>query len=94
MIVPKTEKKYCKNCNAHTEHKLKIFKTGKSRTLSEGSRKNVAKKKGYKGKYQFTATVKKQTKKPTFIAECSTCGKKSYKVIPKRMKKIELKAKE
>ncbi len=94
MIVPKTEKDFCKKCNTHTEHKLKQFKAGKGRTLSEGNRKNVAKKKGYKGKYQFTATVKKQTKKPTFIAECTVCGAKHYKVIPKRMKKIELKAKQ
>ena len=49
-------------------------------------------KKGYGGKAEFTATIKKQTKKPTFIAECSQCQAKHYFVIPKRMKKAELAA--
>ncbi len=91
MNVPKEIKDYCVKCNAHTQHKLKHFKPGSPRALAEGQRKNVRKKKGYKGKYQFTATIKKQNKKPTFIAECSDCGAKHYFVIPKRMKKTELK---
>ncbi|MBS3058408.1 MAG: hypothetical protein J4478_03315 [Candidatus Diapherotrites archaeon] len=37
---------------------------------------------------------KKQTKKPTFIAECPVCHSKCYFVIPKRMKKAEIAAKE
>ena len=93
MNVPKKEKDYCKKCNAHTEHKIKLFKTAKGRALSEGNRKNKEKKKGYKGKYQFTATIKKQTKKPTFVLECSICGAKHYKVIPKKMKKTEIREK-
>ncbi len=92
MDVPKTTKDYCKKCNKHTEHKLKLFKPGKARADSEGTRKNIRKKKGSGGKYQFTATVKKQNKKPTFIAECAVCKSKHYIVIPKRMKKVELKA--
>lgn len=93
MNVPKAIKDYCKKCNKHTEHKLKLFKSGSGRALAAGNRRNVAKKKGYKGKYQFPAKVKKQTKKPTFLAECSACHAKHYYVIPKRMKKIEIAAK-
>ena len=94
MHVPKTTKDYYKKCNKHTEHKLKLFKTGSTRALAEGNRKNIEKKRGYKGKYQFPATIKKQNKKPTFVAECGVCKAKHYYVIPKRMKKIEFGEKE
>ncbi|MBN2067244.1 MAG: 50S ribosomal protein L44e [Candidatus Diapherotrites archaeon] len=94
MNLPKTIKDYCRKCKKHTEHKLKQFKPGSPRPLAEGNRKNVEKKRGYKGKYQFPAKVKKQNKKPTFIAECTACKAKHYFVIPKRMKKVELVAKE
>jgi len=80
MNVPKATKDYCKKCNKHTEHKLKLFKTGSPRALAAGNRKNVEKKRGYKGKYQFPAKIK-------------ICKAKHYYVIPKRMKKIELVAK-
>lgn len=90
MNIPKVIKDYCKKCNKHTEHKLKEFKSGRGRALAAGNRRNVAKKKGYKGKYQFTATIKKQNKKPTYLAECSDCKGKHYFVIHKRMKKPQL----
>ncbi len=92
MDLPKVVKDYCKKCNKHTGHKLKHFKAAKGRALSEGNRKNAVIKKGYKGKYQFPATIKKQNKKPTFVAECDVCQAKHYFVIHKRMKKVELKA--
>ena len=92
MKVPKEINDYCKKCNKHTSHKMKVFKSGKARSLSEGTRKNIKRKKGYLGKYQFTAIVKKQNKKATFLAECSVCKTKHYFVIPKRMKKIEIQA--
>ena len=90
MKIPKVVSDFCKKCNKHTEHKLKQFKSGKARASAEGQRKNIEKKKGYKGKYQFPATVKKQNKRGAFLAECSTCGTKHYYVINKRMKKFEL----
>lgn len=90
MEIPKVIKDYCKKCNHHTEHKLKQFKAGKGRTLAEGNRKNVEKKRGYGGKYQFTAKVKKQNKKGCFVAECAVCKSKHYFLIAKRMKKFEL----
>ena len=90
MNIPKVIKDYCKKCNKHTDHKLKLFKPGSSRTMAKGNRSNERKKRGYKGKHQFTAKVKKQNKKPCFLAECTVCGAKHYFVIPKRMKKIEV----
>ncbi|MFH0970090.1 MAG: 50S ribosomal protein L44e [Candidatus Diapherotrites archaeon] len=93
MKVPKSKKIYCKKCNAHTSQKLKLFKTGQARTLSIGTRRNVRKhKRGYGGKAKFVIKVKKQTKKPVFLAECPACKTKRYYVIPKRMKKVELAA--
>jgi large subunit ribosomal protein L44e len=88
--MPKIIKDYCKKCNTHTEHKLKLFRPGSPRAMAKGNRSNERKKRGYKGKHQFTATVKKQNKKPCFLAECTACSTKHYFVIPKRMKKIEV----
>ncbi len=86
-------KTYCRKCNSHTEHKMKLFKPGQARAMAIGTRRNVRKHKHhYGGKAKFVIKVKKQTKKPTFLAECNVCKKKHYFVIPKRMKKVELAA--
>lgn len=90
MKIPKTVKTYCRTCKKHAVHKLKLFKAGAPRVESKGQRKHLRKTKhGYGGKAKFPIKPKKQTKKPTFVAECTTCHKKSYFGIPKRMKKIE-----
>ena len=86
---------YCPTCKEHQEHKLKLYTVvamQNARTMAMGVRKNVRKhKKGYGGKSKHTKKQKKQTRKPTFMAECQKCKKKHYFVIPKRMKKVELK---
>ena len=93
MKIPKIIADYCKKCNKHTDHKLKLFKPNAPRTLAWGQRQNVRKHKmGYGGKAEFTATVKKQNKKACFLAECTVCTAKHYFVIPKRMKKVEIAA--
>lgn len=95
MNIPKSIKTYCKKCKKHTEHKLKLFKPAAARPGSKGQRKHILKTKhGYGGKYKFPIKPKKQTKKPTFLAECNACRSKHYFVIWKRMKKAELAAKE
>ena len=90
MKMPKSINDYCKKCNTHTEHKLKDFKTRPARAMAKGTRANVRAKKGYGGKYQFTATVKKQNKRAVMVAECSVCKAKHYYIIPKRQKKVEI----
>lgn len=91
MKIPSTQNIFCPKCNKHTEHRLRQFKAGKPRTLAIGQRSNIRKHKmGYGGKAKHTATVKKQNKKPAFVAECAICTRKVYWVIPKRMKKVEL----
>ena len=91
MNVPKSVSMYCANCKKHTNHKLKQFKAGQARTDSKGTRRMQRKhKSGYGGKTKFPAYVKKQNKRPTFIAECDACKKKRVFGIDKRMKKTEL----
>ncbi len=91
MKVPNQKNIYCPKCNKHTEHRLKLFKSGQARAMSIGTRSNIRKhKRGYGGKAKHTATVKKQNKKPAYIAECAVCSRKVYLVTPKRMKKTEL----
>ena len=93
MEIPKTISLYCSHCRKHAEFKLREFKPAKARSLSWGTRQNVRKhKKGYGGKAEFVKKQKKQTKKPTYLAECTVCKKKTYHTIPKRMKKSELKS--
>jgi len=93
MNIPKQMKTYCRKCKKHTEHKLKPYKAKSARKNSKGTRKNIAKhKSGYGGMAKHIATVKKQNKKPVFVAECLVCKAKHYFVIPKKMKKTEFKA--
>lgn len=91
MKIPKIVKLYCKKCRKHSEHKLKEFKAGSPSSLKFGQRRFERKhKRGYGGKAKFPIKAKKQSKKPTFTAECTVCKSKTYYVIPKRMKKAEL----
>lgn len=93
MELPKSIKKYCRKCKKHTDQKLKQYKAKKARTNAIGQRKNEAKhKSGYGGKAKLIKTPKKQNKKPVYVTDCATCKAKSYHVIPKRMKKVEIKA--
>lgn len=89
MEFPKEKKLYCKKCKKHTKHKLKEFKSGKGRTLAMGNlrhEKNTGH--GYMGRYKYVVFVKKQNKKPTFIAECAECKAKIPYSLGKRMKKV------
>ena len=91
MNFPKSLSLYCPTCKKHTVHKMKLFKPGQARSMAKGTRRMQRKhKSGYGGKTKFPAYIKKQNKRPTFIAECETCKKKINFVINKRMKKAEL----
>jgi large subunit ribosomal protein L44e len=91
MEIPSKIKTYCPYCRKHTIHSLKRFKAKKARTLAWGTRQNLrVHKKGFGGKAEFKILVRKQNKKPTYLATCSECGKKHYFVIEKRMKEPKL----
>jgi large subunit ribosomal protein L44e len=89
MKIPKEVKTFCPNCKRHEVHKLKQFKAfgfAGMRTLSRGNRIKERGRAGYGGKYEFVGKVKKQTKKPTFVATCSVCKKQHYYVFKSKMK--------
>ncbi|MCD6478517.1 MAG: 50S ribosomal protein L44e [Candidatus Diapherotrites archaeon] len=90
MEMPKTVKRYCKKCKAHTEHTIKEYKGGRARTLAKGTRRHERNIAGYGGKYQAIARRKKANKKPTFVATCSVCGTKHVFSLGKRMKRVQL----
>jgi len=88
MKIPKEIKLYCKKCKTHATHKLKEFKTGAKSSLKEHARKHEEKhNKGYGGRSRFIVHIKKQSKKPTFVAACVTCGRKQYYVGGNKAKK-------
>jgi large subunit ribosomal protein L44e len=89
MKFPKEKKLFCVKCKKHTKHKLKEFKPAAKRTMAAGNRRherNTAH--GYMGKYKYVVFVKKQNKKPVFVAECAECHKKIPYSLGKRMKKV------
>jgi large subunit ribosomal protein L44e len=88
MKIPKEVKLYCKKCKKHSEHKLKEFKTGAKSALKEHARKHEEKHiKGYGGKARHVVHIKKQSKKPVFVAACIVCNQKQYYVGGNKTKK-------
>jgi len=88
MKIPKEVKLYCKKCKKHSAHKLKPFKEGSKSSLKEHARKHEKKHvKGYGGKARHVVHIKKQSKKPVFVATCITCSAKRYHVAGNKTKK-------
>jgi len=86
--MPKEKKIFCSKCNKHTNHKLKEFKSGKTRSMAAGQRRHLRNTtKGYLGKYKYVVMNKKQNKTPTYVAECVDCKRKVPYSLGKRMKK-------
>ncbi len=93
MKYPKTQRRYCKHCKKHTEHKVTIYKKGKERKTAEGKRRYERKKKGYGSQpKEVQHNFAKINKKSTPIFQCTECSKKSigksYRV--KRFELIEV----
>ena len=101
MKIPKSVRKYCPTCNAHTTHQVAIVKTSKKRTgLVWGARKarEGKKGKGNRGKYskrplsQRKRGVFKLAKGVDVRIKCEQCGKQHIITIPGRYKRVELSA--
>lgn len=89
MEFPKQKKLFCKKCKKHTTHKLKEFKSGAGRPMAAGNRRHERNTgHGYMGRYKYVVLVKKQNKRPTFVAECTECKSKKPYSLGKRMKKV------
>lgn len=88
MKMPEKIKTYCPHCKAMTEHRVKLYKKGKTRADAEGQKRHVEKGKGYTSKIAGKVTVYKQAKNQTVIITCSNCKKKRPKTIGTRTKKV------
>jgi ribosomal protein L44E len=88
MQIPKEVKLYCEKCKSHKTHTLKQFKQGQKRAMGEHTRKHEAKHvAGYGGKARHVMPKKKQGKRPTYLATCKECSKKTYYIVRSRAKK-------
>ena len=88
MKMPDKIMNYCPHCKKQTEHKVKLYKKGKTRATAVGQKRHVEKGKGYTSKIAGKVTVYKQAKNPTVILTCTVCKKKRPKTIGTRTKKV------
>lgn len=97
MKIPKTGKKYCPYCKAHTEHKIVLEKVHsrpatKKRGLKWGIRHMAKISGGYVGFPRPILHDKAKTsRKANMRFECAVCKKSYYKQQPIRLKKLEQK---
>ncbi len=90
MIVPKEIRTYCPRCNAHTIHKVSIYKKGKESGLRWGVIKHEWEKKGYGGqKWPQQRRKAKTTKKIVLKLTCTVCGYILHKEGI-RLRKVEI----
>jgi len=88
--VPETINTYCPKCNAHTEHKVSIYRKGKERALAIGARRHERELHGYGGqKYPIQRNKAKTTEKKTLVLTCSKCGRKLMREGV-RLRKLEI----
>ncbi|MFX0034436.1 MAG: 50S ribosomal protein L44e [Candidatus Hermodarchaeota archaeon] len=90
MKYPRTIRRYCPYCRAHTIHNVSLYKKGKERALNHGRRRLERHKRGYGSfpKEIFHANAK-INKKSTPVLECSECNKKQY-AKSYRVKRLEI----
>ena len=101
MKIPKVQKRLCKTCKTHTEHKVAQNKRRTARSLSLGSkyrakRRGLARGNGGHGKYSKPAVTKfkragaKNTKKTDLRYTCQKCKKSSCQASGIRAKRVEM----
>jgi len=87
MKIPDVIKTFCPKCKKQTEHKVKLYKKGRTRETALGQKRHEQKTYGYTSKIAGKVTVYKQGKTPTFMLTCTKCGKKHPKSFKSRTKK-------
>mgnify|MGYP002642641151 CR=1 FL=1 len=101
MKIPKLQKKLCRKCKTHTEHKIAQNKRKTASSLSKGSkvrarRRGLARGVGSHGRYskpavtKFKRTGAKATKKTDFRYTCQVRKKSSVQASGIRSKRVEL----
>jgi len=100
MKLPKQEKRYCKKCKKHTDHKLSQVKGKERSALKKGSIQRAKKRgegRGYGnlGKYgskpaigKWKRTGAKASKKTNLKYTCTVCKKASLQKKGIRAKKV------
>ena len=88
MKMPEKIRTFCPHCKKQTQHKVKLYKKGRTRATAVGQKRHEEKTYGYTSKIAGKVTVYKQAKTPTFVLTCSECGKKQNKSFKSRTKKI------
>jgi large subunit ribosomal protein L44e len=88
MKFPDKLRANCQKCGKHTEHKVKLARKGKERSMNRGRRRYKQVKAGYGGSPR---TPKKQVykvgKRSVLLLECSECKSKREKAFRARTKK-------
>lgn len=80
---------YCRHCNTHTEHKVvRVVKKGKASPFAKGIKHHKWKLKGYTGKVAGEKPVKKRGKHQKILLECTTCKKRSERIVGTRTTKV------
>jgi large subunit ribosomal protein L44e len=92
MIIPKTQRRYCKFCKKHTEHTVEEAKRRPRREVTKSQRRFKRKLKGY-GSFpkENPKGREKPTRKLDFRYKCSVCKKKHSLGEGFRVKKVEFK---
>jgi large subunit ribosomal protein L44e len=100
MKIKKVQKRLCKTCKTHTEHKVAQNKTRKASPLTKGSKyrarkRGLARGVGSLGRYsrpavsKFKRTGAKNTKKTDLRYTCQSCKKSSVQPGGIRAKRVE-----
>ena len=93
MEIKKTIMAYCRKCNKHTPHTVKMPSKGPQRTLSKATRRHNRAIRGYVGSVEPKIHPKKLGKMQKVLLECKECKLISDRTIGSRTKKkIEIKA--
>ena len=87
MKFPKETRAYCPVCKSHQVQKVKPVGKGRARSMAAGNRSHERSLLGHGGKRAGEKTVKKQGKKQKIVLECSTCKKKTERIVGSRTKK-------
>ena len=92
MKISKEINTYCRFCNKHTKHIIKVYNKKATSGLSVGTRRHNRAIKGYVGSVEPKIHPKKTGKKQKVMMECQVCKKTTDRVLGMRTKKkIEIK---
>lgn len=95
MKIPKTQRKYCPNCDEHTEHKVRKESVGpriNPSAQSKGQRRDRRRKQGYgnSGKSSKQYAGEKPTRRVDLRYKCKECGKEQIIGKGFRAKRLEI----